>query len=301
MNHDGDHLKGVLCALGAYVAWGLLPIYWKVLAQVPAFEILNHRVLWSAIVIAIVLTLWRKWGQVGAILRSPKKTGILTVSTLTIACNWFTFTWAVTAGHVLEVSLGYFINPILSVVLGIVFLRERLRRVQVAAVILAAAGVAILTISYGQFPWIALVLAASFGTYGLIRKTAPVDALLGLGIETFLLSVPALIYLTYLGSRGEGAWWAGGTQTTLFLTGAGVVTFLPLWSFTEGARRLRLSTVGLLQYSAPSLHFVLAVFSYHEEFTRAHLISFCFIWAALAIFSFEALYVERRMRRRMKR
>jgi chloramphenicol-sensitive protein RarD len=210
-------------------------------------------------------------------------------TTLIVGGNWFLFIWAINSGHILQTSLGYYIAPLVNVLLGVVFLKERLRRPQLAAVVLAAAGVGYLTLSYGQFPWVSLTLAVSFGLYGLIRKVAPVGALAGLTIETMLLSIPATAYLVYLDHTGRGAFLNAGLSTTLLLMGAALVTGLPLLLFTMGARRLRLSTLGFLQYIAPSCTFLLAVFIYREPIVPAQLFTFGMIWTALAIYSYDSV------------
>ncbi len=294
-----EQLKGLAWATTAFAAWGLLPIFWKLLDQVPAFEILNHRILWSAVWVGLLVTVRSRWGEVGQALRSRRTLAMISASTLILACNWLLFIWAVNSGYVLEVSLGYFINPIFSVLLGILFLRERLRRPQYLAVGLAAAGVLFLTLYYGQFPWIGIGLAFTFGIYGLVRKTAPVDALLGLALETLALALPSIAYLTWLESA-QASSWSGDPVTLMLLAAAGPATSLPLLWFALGARRLRLTTMGLLQYIGPSIQFVLAVFVFRERFTSAHLIAFSLVWTALAIFSLEALWTERLTRRRMR-
>lgn len=294
-----EQLKGLAWATTAFAAWGLLPLFWKLLDQVPAFEILNHRILWSAVWVGLLVTVRSRWGEVRQALHSRRTLAMISASTLILACNWLLFIWAVNSGYVLEVSLGYFINPIFSVLLGILFLRERLRRPQYLAVGLAAAGVLFLTLYYGQFPWIGIGLAFTFGIYGLVRKTAPVDALLGLALETLALALPSIAYLTWLESARASSW-SGDPVTLMLLAAAGPATSLPLLWFALGARRLRLTTMGLLQYIGPSIQFVLAVFIFRERFTSAHLIAFSLVWTALAIFSLEALWTERVTRRRIR-
>ncbi|HSR53733.1 MAG TPA: EamA family transporter RarD [Acidobacteriota bacterium] len=289
---------GILYGGGAFLLWGILPAFWKLLESVPALEILSHRVLWSAIFGALLISYKARWSEIRQALRSKRVMTALSASTLIIGTNWLVFIWAVNNGYLLETSLGYFMNPLLSVVLGIVFLRERLSRLQGLSVLLAALAVIYLTLDYGEFPWVSVVLALTFAVYGLVRKTAPVGALMGLGLETFLLGLPALAYLGWLEWQGTGAFGGGGSLAWL-LAAAGPATFIPLLFFNEGAKRLPLSTVGLLQYLAPTMHFLLAVFAYGEAFTSAHLVTFSLIWTALVLFSFEMLRLER-TRRRLK-
>ncbi len=294
---DRPEVAGLIYGCAAYGAWGLLPIFWKAGAHIPTHEILAHRMLWSAITIGVVISFQRRWSTLGPVLRSRRSLALLSVSTTVIAGNWLLYIWAVNAGFVLETSLGYFINPLLSVVLGIVFLKESLRRLQWLAVGLATVGVLFMTLSYGQLPWIALGLAASFGTYGLVRKIAPVGAQLGLALESFTLALPSLAFLAYLEQQQTGAWGIGGPSNWMYLAATGPFTFLPLLWFNEGAKRLRLSTIGILQYIAPTIQLLLAVFLYGEPFTGIHLVTFGLIWTALAVFTLEGVWQERRVRR----
>jgi chloramphenicol-sensitive protein RarD len=284
----------VLYGLAAFGFWGLVPIYFKAVAHVPPLEILAHRVVWSVFLTAALLSLGGGWRGLQAAAASPRLLGILLMSATLVSCNWFVFIYAVATDQVLEASLGYFINPLVNVLLGMVFLRERLRPWQVVAVLLAAAGTIVLTVSYGRLPWIALVLAFSFGVYGLVRKTVRVESLNGLFVETTLLSPVALGYLLFLGIQGHGRFLAGDVRTSVLLALAGVVTALPLVWFTSGARRLTYTTVGLLQYLAPTLQFLLAVVVYGEPFTAVHLLTFTLIWAGLAIFMLDVFAHQRR-------
>ncbi|HSR70098.1 MAG TPA: EamA family transporter RarD [Acidobacteriota bacterium] len=290
---------GVLYGGGAFLIWGLLPAFWKLLQAVPALEILCHRVLWSALFGALLISYKRRWKEIPQILHSGRTMAALSASTLIIGSNWLIFIWAVNNGYLLETSLGYFINPLLNVLLGILFLQERLSRLQGLSVLLAGLAVLYLTLDYGEFPWVSMALALTFAFYGLVRKKAPVGALMGLGLETFLLTLPAAAYLGWLEWTGAGAFGGGGGLAWL-LAAAGPATFIPLLFFNEGAKRLPLSTLGLLQYLGPTLHFLLAVFAYDEEFTRSHLITFTLIWTALALFSIEMLRRERSRRRALR-
>lgn len=284
---------GVALGIGAYLSWGFLPIYLKAVGSVPAPEILAHRILWSLLLVAGVVVLARRGAAVSALLRAPRTIGLLAVTAMLIGINWLTYIWAVNAGHVLETSLGYFINPLVNVALGVIVLGERLRRPQVAAVALAAVGVTILAVAQGSLPWISLVLAFSFGLYGLLRKMAPVDPLTGLLGETALLAPLCLFYLLWLASLGTGSFGAS-TGIDVLLVLSGLVTAVPLLMFAAAGKRLRYATIGLLQYIAPTIQFLLAVLLYGEALTAAHLVTFGFIWAGLALYAADALREARR-------
>jgi chloramphenicol-sensitive protein RarD len=288
---------GLAGALAAYVAWGLFPVYFHALAAVPAFEILAHRVLWSLGFLTILLSALSRWGAVARLLREPRRLGLLAATSLLIASNWLVFIWAVTHDHVLDSSLGYFVNPLVSVLLGVVFLREPLSRPQLAAVLVAAAGVLSLVLAAGHVPWISLALALSFGLYGLLRKKAAIDSVAALFVETSLLAPLAALWLWRL-SRGGSGHFAPGTGLAWLLAASGALTALPLIWFAVGVQRLRLSTVGLLQYVSPSLQFACAVLLYGERFTSAHALAFGCIWTSLAIYSADALQAARRIEAR---
>ncbi len=281
---------GFSAALFAFFAWGLLPVYWKSLQTVPPLEILCHRVVWSLLFVAVILTWQRRWAETRSTLGSPATMGMLLLSSCLIAANWFAYIWAVNNGHVLETSLGYYINPLVNVLLGRLFFGDRLRPVQAVAIGLACFGVGYMILDYGHVPWVALCLAFSFGFYGLCRKVVRVAPLPGLFWETALLTLPAAAYLFLHGTMAAFTF-----STSLLLVGAGVVTSLPLWAFAFAARNLSLITVGLLQYIGPSCAFLLGVFVYGEHFTSAHLVTFSCIWGALALYSGEGLV---RLRRR---
>jgi len=279
------------------VAWGLLPVYWKALQGVPAFEVLCHRIVWSVVFLALVTAFQGRWEGVRRAAADPRVLGFSLLSGSLIGANWFVYIWAVNSGHVLETSLGYYVNPLVNVLLGAAFFSERLRRGQLAAVLVAAVGVANLALGYGRFPWIALVLACSFAAYGALRKVARVESVPGLFLETCALAVPALAYLAWLASRGEGAFAAVGPRVTALLVGSGAATSLPLVAFAFGVRRLRLVTVGVLQYIAPSIGFILGVFLYREPFTASHLLTFSCVWLAIALYTAEGFRALRRSRR----
>jgi chloramphenicol-sensitive protein RarD len=276
---------GILYGLAAFVAWGLAPLYWKALIGVPAQETLAHRVVWSLPCLALFLGTGRRWSELWRTVRTPRVLLTLACTTLLIGLNWYLFVFAINENRILEASLGYFINPLVNVVLGLVVLRERLRPAQGFAVGLAALGVLILTVRFGHVPWLALALAVSFGFYGLLRKTVGADALVGLTVEVAFLFPIALGYLVREAWLGQGHFSFGVPSPTLLLVAAGPVTVLPLLWFTHAARRLRYTAIGVLQYLAPTGQFLLATTLYREPFTPAHLAAFGCIWAALAIYT----------------
>jgi len=290
-------LSGVLFAASAFLIWGLSPVYWKALSAVSPLEIVMHRIVWSFAFLMVIIFLLRQWRELASALTNRRTLPVLATSALLVALNWLIYIWAVNNGYLLQASLGYYINPLVNVVLGMTFLHERLRRPQITAVLLAAAGVIYLTVQYGQFPWISLALAFSFGLYGLIRKVAPVSSLVGLTVETMLMSVPALAYLVLLGARHSGSIFRGDLRMDLLLMATALMTAVPLLLFTAGARRITLSTLGLMQYLAPSGMFLLAVLYYREPFTSAQLWTFVMIWTALAIYSADSLKIYRREHR----
>lgn len=287
--HEPASRAGLAYGLAAYGFWGLVPIYFKAVASVPALEVLAHRVVWSVVVLAVVLTVQRRWGEVTAVLDDRHTLGVLAVTALLVGGNWYIFIWAVAHDRVLQASLGYFINPLVNVFLGVVFLGERLSRVGMVAVALAAVAVTWLTVQAGELPWVSLVLAFSFGLYGLLRKTARVKPVPGLMVETALMAPPALLYLALVASRGGLYFGTGSLRLDLLLIAAGLVTALPLLWFTAAARLLPLATLGFLQYLAPTGQFLLAVLVYSEPLTRDRLLAFGLIWVALAIFTIDQL------------
>lgn len=286
--------RGFYFAAAAYTLWGFFPIYWKVLQAVPALEILAHRVVWSLGFVLLVLAVKKRWAWLKPALRSKRTLLTFLASGTLLSVNWFTYIWGVNAGFIVETSLGYFINPLVNVLLGVAFLGERMRGWQWTAVALAALGVLYLTIMYGSLPWIALTLAFSFGTYGLLRKTAPLEALEGLGLETAVIFLPALGYLIYLELNRQGSFGHVDGLTSFLLALAGVVTAVPLWFFAIGARQVTLVTMGLLQYTAPTLQFLIGVFIYDEPFSRTQQVGFSLIWLALILYSAEGLLHTRK-------
>jgi len=284
--------RGLWAAAFSFVVWGVVPLYWHLLKAVPSLEIVLHRIAWSTLFVGAFL-LWRdgrRWLK-QALAGQPRLAWMLALSGMLIAFNWSLYIWAVNAGHVVETALGYFINPLLNVVIGVVFLRERLRPLQWLSVAIAAAGVLWLTFNYGSFPWIALALAASFGLYGLVRKLAHVDPVTGLGVESAYLFVPAIAWLLWNQNHGAGGFGAGyGAWLSALLAFGGILTALPLIGFAYAVRRIPLATVGVMQYIAPTLQFLIGVFVFHEPFDRARLIGFACIWLALAVFVGEGLW-----------
>ena len=287
--------RGLLAAATAFTIWGVFPAYWHLLKAVPSMQIMAHRVVWSAVLVVGWL-LWRQgWDWWRTIAARPRMLAALALSGAVIAFNWGLYIWAVNAGHVVETSLGYFINPLVTVALGVVVLRERLRRPQWIAVACAAAGVAWLTWSAGSPPWIALGLAGSFALYGLVRKLVPVDAVAGLGVESLFMFLPALAYVLWA-EAGHGGGFIGGWSlgTQLLLVFSGVVSAVPLVAFAYGVRRIPLSVVGLLQYIGPTVQLLLGVWFFREPFTAVHALGFGAIWLGLAIFAGEGLWRSRR-------
>lgn len=285
MTTDRATTAGILYGLAAYLWWGLCPVYFKSVAHVPALEVLAHRVVWSLLLLAVLLG---RRGDLTATLQQARQGRLmltLTVSAVLVGLNWFVFIWAVANGHLLEASLGYFINPLVNVLLGMVVLRERLRPLQWTSIALATAGVAVMAVKLGGLPVISLVLAFSFAVYGLLRKTAPIGGMAGLMLETAVLAPVALAALWWWQRGGVLVFGHLDRATDLLLVLAGAVTALPLVWFANAARRLRYSTVGFLQYVAPSGQFLLAVFAYAEPFARTRLLAFVLIWIALAVFS----------------
>jgi len=289
-----ESIFGAFYAGSAFLIWGLGVIYWKALRDVPALEIIGHRVVWAFLILLIAIVIGRFRHEFVSALKDLRVLMTLFLTAVILAGNWLLYVWAINNNYVLQGSLGYYINPLVNVVFGVLFLRERLRPAQIAAVLLAGSGVIYLTFSYGEFPWIALALASSFGIYGLIRKVAPVGPLVGLGVEVMLMTVPAAIFLIYLGAKGSGAFLRGDVSIDLLLLGTSVLTVVPLTCFTAGARRINLSTLGLLQYIAPTLMFLLAVFYYREPFSMAQVWTFIMIWAALIIYSTDLVLYYRR-------
>ena len=282
---------GILSAGLAFLCWGLFPIYFHAISEVPPMQILVHRVLWSLLFLAIILAVRRQWSWLGELRGQPRVMGSFVLSSLLLSGNWLLYIWAVNNNHVIDASLGYFINPLVNVMLGFLVLKERLRPAQWAAIALAAVGVLWLTWQAGQMPWIALILAASFGAYGLMRKTAKLGALEGLSFETLILFPFAIGYLGWLTMQGQNSFLTTTSDTTRWLlVAAGPITAIPLLLFASGARKIPLSVLGLLQYIGPTIQMSLGIFFFHEAFTSARLVGFVLIWSALALYAIEGLY-----------
>jgi rarD protein len=285
--------KGVWYAVGAYVSWGLFPVYWKLLHHVPALQLISHRIIWSFLALIIIILCIREWTGFRSIVFAWSVLRVYCFAAVLIGINWLTYVWAVNACHIVETSLGYFINPLLSVSMGVFFLHEHLRPRQWISIGLAAAGVLFLAIVHGSIPWIALTLAFSFAFYGLVKKTAPLGSLYGLTLETGILLLPAVFYLFISDVNGTGAFLHTGTTADILLAGAGIVTTIPLLMFASAARRIPLSLIGILQYISPTLQFLIGVFIYHESFTFIQFIGYAIVWFALILFGMESFFAYR--------
>ena len=282
-----EKTKGFIYGLLAFITWGFLPLYWKMLSQIPASETLAHRVLWSFILVTGIIVMLKKLGSLKQYLLDRKKLAIIAICSLLISINWFIFIWAVNSNQVIEVSMGYYILPLVSVFLGVVFLKEKITLWQCLAVSMALIGILIITVEYGRIPWIALVLAVTFGLYGLAKKLLKAEPLLGLALETAIITPIAIGYIIFIQLQGAGTLVLGeGTLTvTLLLIGAGVATAMPLLWFAESAKRIELSTIGFMEYIAPTITLLLGIFVFQENFSSTHFISFSFIWIAIAIYT----------------
>jgi chloramphenicol-sensitive protein RarD len=285
---------GIVCALVAYGIWGVLPLYLKSLHPVPPLEIVAHRIVWSALLLVLVLSVTKQWGWLHQLRERPREVWAFLASATALSVNWLTYIWAVGAGRLVDASLGYFINPLLSVVLAVVVLKEKLRAGQWAAVALAFSGVLWLTLLAHQLPWIGLTLAVSFGSYGLLRKTARIDSLGGLTLETWLLLPLALGYLAWLSATGHASWSSGDLSQRSLLVAAGPITAVPLLAFAAGARRIPLSLLGILQYLGPTLQLGLGVLVFHEPLPSTKLFGFALIWAALVLYTLEGVMLRAR-------
>ncbi len=292
-----DRRAGLIFGLSAYLLWGVLPLYFKALVHVSPGEILAHRIIWSLVFLTVLVTLWRRWASLKAALATRRVVLTLVASSVLIAINWLVYIMAVVSGHVLEGSLGYYLNPLVSILLGVALLGERLSKAQVFATCLAGAGVAVLAVGAASGLWISLTLAASFALYGYLRKIVAVDALEGLSIETAMLAPIALGWIVYVDSTGQGGPGSWSWGTIFLLVAGGAITAIPLLLFTAAARRLPLSTMGFLQYIAPSLQFLMAVILFGEHLTTAHLVCFGAIWTALAIVTIDGWRRAMRSRR----
>jgi chloramphenicol-sensitive protein RarD len=291
--------RGVLYGVACYLLWGLFPLYWPLLEPAGAIEILAHRIVWSLLVVVTVLAITRSWAWIRPLLADRATLARMTLAAVLIAVNWATYIWGVNNEHVVETSLGYFINPVVTVLIGVLVLHERLRPVQWVAIGLGTVAVVVLAVDYGRPPWIALILAFSFGTYGLLKKQvgATVGAVQSLTVETAVLFVPALTYLAVLDAHGDGQLGHSGLGHGLLLASAGIATAVPLLFFASAARRIPLSTLGLLQYIAPVLQFLTGVLLYDEPMPPSRLVGFVLVWAALAVLTFDGIRQGHRTRR----
>ena len=297
MPTNPEQRKGVILACMAFFMWGLAPIYFKLLQHISAFEILMHRVVWSVLFIVIIVAVMKQWHKVQHVLKHPKLIAMLVITATLLGFNWGLFIWAVNNDHMLDASLGYYINPLLNVLLGMLFLSEKLRKWQALAVALALCGVVIQVISFGSFPVVALSLAGSFAVYGLLRKKLPIESLPGLLLEALILLPVALVYWWLMAPSNSSDFVANDWHTNVLLISAGVITTLPLLCFTGAAKRLQYTTLGFFQYIGPSLMFVLAVVFYGEVFSGERIVTFACIWSALAIFSYDSYRQAQKLKR----
>ncbi|MEU4727964.1 EamA family transporter RarD [Streptomyces sp. NPDC023588] len=299
MKAENEQRTGLLYGFGAYGMWGLVPLFWPLLKPSGAIEILAHRMVWSLAVVGLALLALRRWGWIRELVRRPRKLGLTALAALLITVNWGVYIWSVNNGQVVEASLGYFINPLVSIALGVLVLGERLRRVQWTAVGLSFAAVLVLAVGYGRPPWISLILASSFATYGLIKKKLNMGGLESLTAETAVLFPPALAYVLWLGATGQSTFASQGVGHSLLLASTGLVTAVPLVFFGAAAIRVPLSTLGLLQYLAPVFQFGLGVLYFHEAMPSERWVGFSLVWAALALLTWDALRTARRSRARL--
>ncbi|MEU9956719.1 EamA family transporter RarD [Streptomyces sp. NPDC050982] len=296
LDSKSEQRIGLLNGFAAYGMWGLVPLFWPLLQPAGAAEILAHRMVWSLGVVVIALVVMRRWAWAGPLLRQPRRLGLITVAAATITVNWGVYIWAVNAGHVVEASLGYFINPLVTIAMGVLLLKERLRPAQWAAVGIGFAAVLVLTIGYGQPPWISLCLAFSFATYGLVKKKVNLGGIESLAAETAIQFLPALGYLLWLSSRGDATFGGEGAGHAALLAATGLVTAVPLVCFGAAAIRVPLSTLGLLQYLAPVLQFLLGILYFHEAMPAERWAGFALVWAALSLLTWDALRTARKSR-----
>jgi chloramphenicol-sensitive protein RarD len=282
-------VSGVWYGVAAYSLWGLLTLYWRLFPSVPAIQILAHRFVWSFVVLSVIIA--ASWQQRRVALRTigARAVVLYAIAAVLIGANWFLYVFSVNNGFVVESSLGYFMTPLVNVLMGVVVFRERLRSMQWLAVAFAFSGVLWLTLAYGTLPWIGLALAASFGSYGLVKKKATLPSLEGLTLETAVLVIPALVYLAAIDRAGEAAFLHSGVATDVLLVAAGVVTVVPLLLFATAVRRVPLSVVGILQYIAPTIQFLLGVYAFHEPFTRTQLTGFGLVWVGLVVFTLDSV------------
>ncbi|MFF9685295.1 EamA family transporter RarD [Streptomyces sp. NPDC014623] len=296
MKGKNEQRAGLLYGIGAYGMWGLVPLFWPLLEPSGAMEILAHRMVWSLGVVGIALLFLRRWAWIGELIRQPRRVGLIAIAATVISVNWGLYIWSVNNGHVVEASLGYFINPLVTIAMGVLLLGERLRPVQWTAVATGFAAVLVLAVGYGQPPWISLVLAFSFATYGLVKKKVGMGGLESLAAETAVLFLPALGFLLWLGASGEATFLAGGAGHGVLLAATGLVTAIPLVCFGAAAIRVPLSVLGLLQYLAPVFQFALGILYFHEAMPPERWAGFALVWVALMLLTWDALRTARRTR-----
>ena len=301
MTTKSEQRVGLLNGIAAYGLWGLVPLFWPLVDSAGAVEILAHRMVWSLLLVGLTLLVMRRWAWAGALLRQPRRLALVTFAAATITVNWGFYIWAVNSGHVVEASLGYFINPLVTIAMGVLLLKERLRPAQWAAVGIGCAAVITLTLGYGRPPWISLLLAFSFATYGLVKKKVGLSGLESLAAESTIQFLPALAYLLWLGARGESTFTTQGTGHALLLASAGLVTAVPLVCFGASAIRVPLSTLGLLQYLTPVLQFLLGILYFHEEMPPERWAGFALVWLALTVLTWDALHTAHRNRAKAQR
>jgi chloramphenicol-sensitive protein RarD len=297
----GDKRAGLAYGFAAYGMWGLFPLYWPLLEPAGAGEILAHRMVWSLVVVGALLLVLRRWAWLAELIRQPRRLALVATAATVVSVNWGVYIWAVNAGHVVESSLGYFINPLVTIGLAVLVLHERLRPVQWVAVGIGCAAVAVLAVGYGRLPWIALVLAFSFGSYGLVKKKVAMGGLESLAAETAVQFVPALVFLTVLGTRGGSTFTHHGPGHASLLALSGVATAVPLVCFGMSANRLPLSTLGLIQYLAPVFQFLIGVLHFHETMSAEQWVGFLLVWSALVLLTWDALRTGRRARAELAR
>lgn len=283
--NSNDRLTGVIFASIAYILWGFLPIYWKLLKQVPAVEIIAHRILWSCAFVVVLILFLRQWDKIIIALKNSKNLILIMLCSILVTINWFTYIWAVNSNHIVETSMGYYISPLISVFFGMTVLKEKLSAYKYVSIILASIGVILITVQYGKVPWIALALAISFGIYGLLKKLIVVESIIGLALETAILVPFALVFIALRQSEGTDAFGTASIPIILLLLGAGVVTAIPLLLFAKATKSVDLSTIGFLQYITPSINLIIGIFVFRESFTGTHFITFGFIWTALLIYT----------------
>ncbi|MBC2403435.1 EamA family transporter RarD [Clostridium saccharobutylicum] len=286
---NNEKTAGVIYAVTAYTLWGILPIYWKLIDSVFSMEILSNRIVWAFVFTAIIIAVTKQWDELKIIVKDKKQMLYIFIASILIAFNWGLYIWAVNSDKIVDASLGYYINPLLAVVLGVLIFKEKMNHWTAAALIIASVGVLIKTVQYGKIPWISLGLAISFGLYGAIKKSVKASSIVGLTIESAMVTPFAAAYIVSRHISGIGAFKTQGLLVILMLIGGGVVTAIPLLLFASGAKRLPLSLIGFTQYISPTISLFIGIFVYHEGFTAVDMIAFCFIWAAIAIYSFSQI------------